>query len=210
MFFYNTLCLLFFFLCRDKSLVKNIVKSLGMAEMELNVSRRTTHVVSTGVRTLNLLRGIIRGCWLITLEWVLKSLESNMWLNPEEFEMKHFSKAVLVMFHVFTHVYTYVSLYLCIHTYVCILQENRKDRQLFGLAYIPELFTACGLIYVEHKTTLPCDTLKELIKTAGGHITENPKFARITVGANGLKETWVLDSITTGELQSTKLYQKKG
>ncbi|XP_014480207.1 PREDICTED: uncharacterized protein LOC106747319 isoform X2 [Dinoponera quadriceps] len=167
----------------DKSLVKSIVKSLGMAEIQLNVSRRTTHVVSTGVRTVNLLRGIIRGCWLITLEWVLKSLESNVWLNPEEFEMKHFSKAVL---------------------------ENRKDRQLFGPSYIPELFTACGLIYVEHKTTLPCDTLKELIKTAGGYITENPKLARIIVGADGgLKETWVIDSITTGELQSIKLYQKK-
>jgi len=81
---------------RDKSLVKSIVKSLGEAEMELNVSRRTTHVVSTGVRTVNLLRGIIRGCWLVTLEWVLKSLENNAWLDPETFEMKHFSKAVQV------------------------------------------------------------------------------------------------------------------
>ncbi|XP_011884120.1 PREDICTED: uncharacterized protein LOC105571260 isoform X4 [Vollenhovia emeryi] len=50
-------------LCRNKSLVKSIVKSLGAAETELNVSRRTTRVVGTGVRTVNLLRGIIRGCW---------------------------------------------------------------------------------------------------------------------------------------------------
>ncbi|XP_018407591.1 PREDICTED: uncharacterized protein LOC108783513 [Cyphomyrmex costatus] len=164
----------------DKSLVKSIVKSLGAAQLELNVSRRTTHVVSTGVRTVNLLRGIIRGCWLVTLEWILKSLENNGWLNPETYEMKHFSKAV---------------------------QENRKDRQLFGPSYIPELFGACGFIYVENKTTLPCDKLKELIKTAGGHITENTKLAKIIIGTNGLKETWVIDSITTGELQSTKLYQ---
>ncbi|KAL0116208.1 hypothetical protein PUN28_011212 [Cardiocondyla obscurior] len=166
----------------DKNLVKTIIKSLGQAEMELNVTKRTTHVVSTGVRTVNLLRGIIRGCWLVTLDWVLKSLENNTWLNPETFEMKHFSKAV---------------------------QENRRDRQLFGSSYIPELFTACGLVYVEHKTTVPCDTLKELIKTAGGHITENIKLAKIVIGANGLKENWVIDSITTGELQSTKLYQRK-
>ncbi|KAL6263662.1 hypothetical protein P5V15_003753 [Pogonomyrmex californicus] len=166
----------------DKSLVKSIVKFLGAAEVELNVSRRTTHVVSTGVRTVNLLRGIIRGCWLVTLEWILKSLENNAWLNPDMFEMKHFSKAV---------------------------QENRKDRQLFGNSYIPELFTTCGFIYVEDKTTVPCDTLKELIKTAGGHITENTKFAKIIIGANGLKETWVIDSITTGELQLTKLYQRR-
>ncbi|XP_011884118.1 PREDICTED: uncharacterized protein LOC105571260 isoform X2 [Vollenhovia emeryi] len=46
---------------RNKSLVKSIVKSLGAAETELNVSRRTTRVVGTGVRTVNLLRGIIRG-----------------------------------------------------------------------------------------------------------------------------------------------------
>ncbi|XP_071635693.1 uncharacterized protein Tmem63 isoform X1 [Temnothorax longispinosus] len=166
----------------DKSLVKSIVKSLGAAEMELNVSRWTTHVVSTGVRTVNLLRGIIRGCWLVPLEWVLKSLENNGWLDPETFEMKHFSKAV---------------------------QENRKDRQLFGLSYVPELFTACGLIYVGHSTTVPRDTLKELIKTAGGYITEDMKLAKIIIGANGLKETWVIDSITTGELQLTKFYQRK-
>ncbi|XP_012230579.1 putative histone-lysine N-methyltransferase 1 isoform X1 [Linepithema humile] len=166
----------------DQSLVKSIIKSLGMAEMEINVSKRTTHVVSTGVRTVNLLRGIIRGCWLVTLEWVLTSLENNTWLDPEKFEMKHFSKAV---------------------------EENRKDRQLFGLSYIPELFSLCGLIYVEHKTTIPCDTLKELIKTAGGHITENIKQAKIIIGMNGLKETWIIDSITTGELQSTKLYQRE-
>ncbi|XP_011882167.1 PREDICTED: uncharacterized protein LOC105569919 isoform X2 [Vollenhovia emeryi] len=166
----------------DKSLVKSIVKSLGAAETELNVSRRTTHVVSTGVRTVNLLRGIIRGCWLVTLEWVLKSLENNAWLDPETFEMKHFSKAV---------------------------QENRQDRQLFGPSYIPELFTTCGLIYVERRTTVPCDTLKELIRTAGGHVTEDLNLAKITIGASGLKETWIIDSITTGELQLTKLYQRK-
>ncbi|XP_029154849.1 putative uncharacterized protein DDB_G0282133 [Nylanderia fulva] len=166
----------------DRSLVKSIVKSLGKAEIEMTVSKRTTHVVSTGVRTVNLLRGIIRGCWLINLEWVLKSLENNDWLDPEEFEMKHFSKAV---------------------------QENRKDKQLFGFSYIPELFATCGLIHVEPKTTVPCQTLKELVKTAGGHITENIKLAKIIIGINGLKETWIIDSITTGELQLTKLYQRK-
>lgn len=89
------------------------------------------------------------------------------------------------------------------------MQENRKDKQLFGLSYIPELFTLCGLIYIEHKTTVPCETLKELIKIAGGHITENIQQAKIIIGMNGLKETWIIDSITTGELQSIKLYQRK-
>jgi len=100
---------------RDKSLVTNIVKSLGAAEIELNVSKRTTHVISTGVRTINLLRGIIRGCWLITLEWVFKSLENNAWLDPEEFEMKHFSKAVQVGSSIYHDYRICINLYYTVH-----------------------------------------------------------------------------------------------
>lgn len=166
----------------DKNLIKNIVKTLGMAHIESNVTRRTTHVVSTGVRTLNLLHGIIRGCWLVTLEWVLKSLENNGWLNPEQYEMPHFSKAV---------------------------QENRKDRELFGMAFVPELFATCGLLHIENGTVPPSHALKELVKTAGGRITENPQAAKINIGTNGIKESWILDSITTGNLQPVALYQRK-
>lgn len=104
-------------MCRDKSLVKSIVGSLGAAEIEQNVSRRTTHVVSTGVRTMNLLRGIIRGCWLVALEWVFESLENNAWLNPEKFEMKHFSKAVMVRWRAgFEFI-----IHICVRTKILIL-----------------------------------------------------------------------------------------
>lgn len=166
----------------DKHLIKNIVKSLGMASIEQNVTRRTTHVVSTGVRTVNLLHGIIRGCWLVNLEWVLKSLENNEWLNPEDYEMMHYSKAV---------------------------KENRKDRELFGMAYVPDLFATSGFLHVENGTTPSAQVLKELIKAAGGRITEYPQAAKIIIGANGVKESWILDSITTGVLQSTAQYQRK-
>lgn len=77
-------------------MVKSVIKTLGNAKIESSVSKRTTHVVTTGVRTINLLHGIIRGCWLVSLEWVLKSLENNGWLSPEKYEMTHFSKAVMV------------------------------------------------------------------------------------------------------------------
>ncbi|XP_078039179.1 microcephalin [Augochlora pura] len=169
-------------LCNDdKNIIKSVVKSLGHAKIESSVTKRTTHVVTTGVRTINLLHGIIRGCWLVSLEWVLKSLENNAWLNPEEYEMTHFSKAVL---------------------------ENRKDRQLFGTAYVPELFAACGQLYIGKDTTPPYNVLKDLIKTAGGHITERPEAAKIIIDSKGLKESWVLDCITTGELQPFDQYQR--
>ncbi|XP_053996417.1 probable basic-leucine zipper transcription factor J [Hylaeus anthracinus] len=165
----------------DKNIIKSVVKSLGHAKLEARVTKRTTHVVTTGVRTINLLHGIIRGCWLVKFEWILKSLENNAWLDPEEYEMAHFSKAVL---------------------------ENRKDRQLFGTSYVPELFTACGCIYVEKDTKPPYDAMKDLIKTAGGRLTDDPETAKIVIGTKGLKESWVLDCITTGELQPYNQYQR--
>ena len=166
----------------DKNIVKSVVRALGLARIESNVTKRTTHVVTTGVRTVNLLHGIIRGCWLVSLEWVLQSLENNAWLDPEKHEMTHFSKAAL---------------------------ENRKDRQLFGRAYVPELFAASGYIYVGKDTTPPCTILKDLIKTAGGFITESPETAKIIIGAEGVKESWVLDCITTGELQACNQYRRR-
>ena len=166
----------------DKNIVKSVVRALGLARIESNVTKRTTHVVTTGVRTVNLLHGIIRGCWLVSLEWVLQSLEHNAWLDPEKYEMTHFSKAAL---------------------------ENRKDKQLFGRAYVPELFAASGYIYVGNDTTPPCTILKDLIKTAGGFITESPETAKIIIGAEGVKESWVLDCITTGELQACNQYRRR-
>ncbi|XP_043520146.1 putative uncharacterized protein DDB_G0277255 isoform X2 [Frieseomelitta varia] len=165
----------------DKDRVKSIVKILGLAKIESNVTKNTTHVVTTGIHTINLLHGIIRGCWLVTLEWVLKSLENNTWLNPEKYEIVHFSKAVL---------------------------ENRKDRQLFGKSYVPELFTACGYIYVQKNTTPPYNILQDLIKAAGGCVTEHPETARILIGTGGLKETWIFDCITSGELQPHDQYKR--
>ncbi|XP_043276285.1 uncharacterized protein [Venturia canescens] len=166
----------------DVDLVKSVIKELGGAEINSTVNSRTTHVVSTGVRTINLLRGIIRGCWLVNLDWVLQSLEKRQWLNAETYEMVHFSKAV---------------------------QENRRDRQIFGKAYVPELFTTCGPIHIEHGTSPPPNILKELVKTAGGRIAENVSESKLTIGANGLREIWILDSITTGDLQPVEEYQRK-
>ncbi|XP_015436122.1 PREDICTED: uncharacterized protein LOC107191574 [Dufourea novaeangliae] len=165
----------------DKHTVKSIVKALGHAKIESNVTKRTTHVITTGVRTINLLHGIIRGCWLLSTEWILKSLENNAWLNPEEYEITHFSKAAL---------------------------ENRKDRQLFGMSYVPELFAACGNIYIGKNTTPPYNVLKDLVKTAGGRITDHREIAKIIIDTKSLKESWILDCITTGELQPFDHYQQ--
>lgn len=68
------------------------------------------------------------------------------------------------------------------------------------------MFVTCGFIYIENGTSPPAAALKELVKTAGGRITENPDQAQIEIGSEGLKENWILDSITTGELQPADEY----
>ncbi|XP_011503023.1 PREDICTED: uncharacterized protein LOC105366316 [Ceratosolen solmsi marchali] len=165
----------------ERDLVRSAIKTLGSASLEINVTSRTTHVISSGVRTINMLKGIIRGCWLLSFEWALKSLENEQWLDPSPFEMIHFAKTV---------------------------QENRRDRQLFGKAYVPELFVTCGMIYIENGTSPPTSSLKELIKIAGGRITEDLNRADIIIGLEGLREIWILDSITTGEVQSLEQYKR--
>ncbi|KAJ9577744.1 hypothetical protein L9F63_005664, partial [Diploptera punctata] len=63
--------------------------------MEEKVSANTTHVIASGPkRTLNLLKGIARGCWVLLQEWALRSLELERWRDEEDFELTDFSPAV--------------------------------------------------------------------------------------------------------------------
>lgn len=57
-----------------------LVKSLGGFLITDRVCESTTHVVSGGHRrTLNILLGIARGCWILSFEWVcsLYTLQSR-------------------------------------------------------------------------------------------------------------------------------------
>lgn len=75
-----------------------MVEKLGGFIIEDNVSEKTTHVVTQGPkRTVNLLKGIARGCWIVLQEWVLKSLDADMWLEEDKFELTDFSPAVKVI-----------------------------------------------------------------------------------------------------------------
>ena len=65
-----------------------VVDQLGEYEVQREVDIDTTHVVSAKKRrTVNVLKAILSGCWLLSVEWVLKSLEKGTWLNEEPFEL---------------------------------------------------------------------------------------------------------------------------
>lgn len=55
----------------QSEIVKRVINKLGNYVISKNVTASTTHIVSPEPRrTLNLLKGIVRGCWIVNLDWV--------------------------------------------------------------------------------------------------------------------------------------------
>ncbi|CAG9772193.1 unnamed protein product [Ceutorhynchus assimilis] len=157
------------------SVFTQIVKKLGRFVVEDEVSEKTTHLVAgEAKRTLNMLRAIARGCWVLKHEWVLRSLEAGKWLPEENFELDDFSPAV---------------------------RHCRLERQAFGENYAMDVFESCPPIYVSLETTPRCSDLRELIRTCKGKVVTNPRMAMIIVGQyiDGehvcVTEKWVLDCV---------------
>ena len=61
------------------------------------VTPHTSHVVcGEPRRTLNLLLGIARGCWVVDVSWVYRSLEDSTWVSEEPFELVSFAPGAKV------------------------------------------------------------------------------------------------------------------
>ncbi|KAF2898014.1 hypothetical protein ILUMI_08155 [Ignelater luminosus] len=164
-----------------------IVKKLGYFLVEDEVTPKTTHlVVGESKRTINLLRAIARGCWIVTKEWLFRSLEASKWLAEDDFELSDFSPAV---------------------------QQCRMQRQAFGPLFSMDIFVNCGPIYVGHNSLPRRSDLQELIELCKGVITNVAYNANIVVGdwvryegVTCVTEKWVLDSITFNKCKSLKNY----
>lgn len=56
---------------RKQNTVQQVVETLGGFSLVDSVCESTTHVVTGSPRrTLNVLLGIARGCWVLSFEWV--------------------------------------------------------------------------------------------------------------------------------------------
>lgn len=76
--------------------------------MDDKVSGKTTHLVTLNARrTINMLRGIVRGVWILEYNWIVKSFEANEWLPELSYEMNSFSNAVEVTKCTFSMTFTY-------------------------------------------------------------------------------------------------------
>ena len=83
-------------LLEDQHMAKQMVKKLpGKATVALQVRPTTTHVISGEERrTLNMLKAIIRGCWVVSKSWLLASIEAGGWVDEEPYELVTFSAAI--------------------------------------------------------------------------------------------------------------------
>ncbi|GFO36633.1 microcephalin-like [Plakobranchus ocellatus] len=73
---------------REQELVYSVLKKFGVLHLTNSVEASSTHVVcGEPRRPLNLLRAIAQECWVLSKEWVFKSLEAGSSLREEEFDM---------------------------------------------------------------------------------------------------------------------------
>uniref|UniRef100_A0AAY4DV87 BRCT domain-containing protein n=1 Tax=Denticeps clupeoides TaxID=299321 RepID=A0AAY4DV87_9TELE len=155
--------------------VLQVVRSLGGFAVADSVCESTTHVVTGSPRrTLNVLLGIARGCWILSFEWILWCLEHRQWIPEEPYELSdHFPAAP-----------------------ICRLQQHLSAGE-----HQQDLFRGLPVMYVTPQSQPPAHSLEELIKLCGGAVSRTVRQAGICIGehkgrkAEGtvcLSEQWVL------------------
>ncbi|XP_034622253.1 microcephalin isoform X3 [Trachemys scripta elegans] len=156
-----------------------VVNKLGGFLFSDDVCETTTHVVTGSPRrTLNVMLGIARGCWIVCDEWVLWSLECGHWISEEPYELSaNFPAAP-----------------------ICRLQ-----RHLSSGRYQQDLFSSQPVMFISLASQPPCDKLSELVQLCGGKICKTLRQAKIYIGEylgkkqpeiKYLSEKWILDSVT--------------
>ncbi|NXP01211.1 MCPH1 protein, partial [Certhia brachydactyla] len=159
--------------------VIQVVNKLGDFLFSNEVCETTSHVVTGSPRrTLNVMLGIARGCWIVSYEWVLWSLELGHWISEEPYELSSSFPAAPI----------------------CRLQRHLSTGK-----YQQNLFANLPVMFVSPTSQPPCKKLIELIQLAGGRICKALPQAEICIGKKpgkkyqeiiSLSEKWVLDSIT--------------
>ncbi|XP_034057637.1 microcephalin isoform X3 [Gymnodraco acuticeps] len=162
----------------NQQTLAQVVGTLGGFLIVDRVSESTTHVVSGGHRrTLNILLGIARGCWILSFEWILWCLEQRQWIPEEPYELSEKFPAA---------------------------QICRLQRHLSAGEHQQDLFQDQPAMFVSQHSQPPTQSLEELIELCGGTVCKTVRQAGICIGKyNGrkpegsrvLSEQWVLDSI---------------
>ncbi|XP_051831945.1 microcephalin isoform X1 [Antechinus flavipes] len=162
-----------------QNIIMQVVDKLKDFSFSCNVCESTTHVVAGEPRrTLNVLLGIARGCWIVSYEWVLWSLEFGYWVSEEPYELSDYFPAASI----------------------CRLQRHLSIGQYQG-----DLFASQPVMFITAACEPPCAKLRELVQLCGGQVSRSPVTASIYIGPyrgkkqpeiKYLSEKWILDSIS--------------
>ncbi|XP_054417133.2 microcephalin isoform X5 [Pongo abelii] len=166
-----------------QNVIIQVVDKLKGFSIAPDVCETTTHVLSgKPLRTLNVLLGIARGCWVLSYDWVLWSLELGHWISEEPFELSnHFPAAPLC----------------------------RSECHLSAGPYRGTLFADQPVMFVSPASSPPVAKLCELVHLCGGQVSQVPRQASIVIGPYSgkkkatvkyLSEKWVLVEIECSAL----------
>ncbi|KAM9154576.1 microcephalin isoform 5-T6 [Pangshura tecta] len=180
-----------------------VVNKLGGFLFSDDVCETTTHVVTGSPRrTLNVMLGIARGCWIVCYEWVLWSLECGHWISEEPYELSaNFPAAPMLLTLLFFPLNGFQELSRYgLHNPICRLQ-----RYLSSGKYQQDLFSSQPVMFISLASQPPCDKLSELVQLCGGKICKTLRQAKIYIGEylgkkqpeiKYLSEKWILDSVS--------------
>ncbi|KAM7111418.1 microcephalin isoform 4-T4 [Molossus nigricans] len=162
-----------------QNIVTLVVAKLKGFSLAPEVCETTTHVLAgKALRTLNVLLGLARGCWILSYEWVLWSLELGHWISEEPFELCD----------------SFPAAPLC-----------RLERCLSAGQHRGSLFARQPTMFISPASDPPRAKLWELVLLCGGRVTGVPRQASVCIGpcqgkrkatVTYLSEKWILDSIT--------------
>ncbi|ETN61253.1 hypothetical protein AND_007075 [Anopheles darlingi] len=177
----------------QSTFLKEAIGTLGGGFiLETDVTANTTHLVTLEARrTINLLRALIRGLWIVRYDWIVASATAGHWLPEEQYELRDFSPAI---------------------------QANRSERQAFGKHYRSDLFADYGPFWISARCTVPPGQLRELLVLCHAKVTGNRGEARyLIVEKDGTQDyrvngqqvcvdaLWILDSITINKVKKLSL-----
>ena len=163
-----------------------------------------THVISAEARrTLNLLRGIVSGCWLLSFEWIVDSLAAGEWLPEDKYECgEAFPSCVKARLDPSLASGLFASSGRGVNS---SSSSSSNDA------------TVVSRILVDKECFPSQKELTALIDSCGGALTNCLRNADVVVtgkttvpkskrGVSVVNPTWVLDSITNLELVPFKDY----
>ncbi|XP_063169797.1 microcephalin [Candoia aspera] len=162
-----------------RDVIVQVMKKLGGFLSSDEVCKNTSHVIAGSPRrTLNILMGIARGCWIVCYDWVLWSLEHGYWISEEPFELSVDFPAAPI---------------------------SRFQHKLPKEKGYQKLFASQPIMFISHTSQPPYQKLCELVQLCGGKVCKTLQQAKICIGQckvgkcvdmQCLSEKWIIDSIT--------------